>query len=147
MSCSKRLCMHNWDTILESYRTLDKTVHGESSVKVSRQPQQHFSEFFTLFGLVFHVLKVLLKKICKIEPPDLLFLVVFISFYVSRYHFSHVSRYHFSQFFRTSFRIICKKDFRHKFSFLTDSIKPPLNCQNPLSVTKVFCRCSLICHY
>ena len=27
-------------------------------------------------------------KTRKIEPPDLLFLVVFISFYISRYHFS-----------------------------------------------------------
>ena len=39
---------------------------------------------------------------------------------------SYISRYHFSQIFRTSFRIICKKDFRHEFSFLTDSLKPPL---------------------
>ena len=35
-SCSKRLRMRNWDTILESHETLDKTVYGESSVKVSR---------------------------------------------------------------------------------------------------------------
>ena len=64
------------------------------------------------FHIVFHVLKVHLIKICKIEPPDLLFLVIFISFI---------------------------------FSFLTDSLKPPqpLNGQNPLSVTKVFCRCYL----
>ena len=34
-SCSKRLCMHNWDTILESHRRLDKTVYSESSVQVS----------------------------------------------------------------------------------------------------------------
>ena len=39
------------------------------------------------FYIVFQVLKVHLEKICKIEPPDLLFLVVFISFYISRYHF------------------------------------------------------------
>ena len=35
-SCSKRLRMRNWDTILESHGRLDKTVYGESSVKVSR---------------------------------------------------------------------------------------------------------------
>ena len=34
----------------------------------------------TLLGLAFQVLKVGLKKICKIESPDILFLVVFISF-------------------------------------------------------------------
>ena len=35
-SCSKRLRMRNWDTIQESHRRLDKTMYGESSVKVSR---------------------------------------------------------------------------------------------------------------
>ena len=42
-------------------------------------------------------------------PPDLLFLVVLISFYISSYNFS--------QIFRPSFNIIWKKDFRHKFFF------------------------------
>ena len=51
-----------------------------------------------IFYIVFQVLKVLLIKICKIQSLDLLFLVVFISFYISRYHFSQV--------FRTSFKII-----------------------------------------
>ena len=51
-----------------------------------------------IFYIVFQVLKVLLIKICKIQSLDLLFLVVFISFYISRYHFSQV--------FRTSFNII-----------------------------------------
>ena len=39
-----------------------------------------------------------------------------------------------------------KKDFHQGFPFLTDSPKHPhhpLNGQNPLSMTKVFCRCSL----
>ena len=35
MSCTKRLCMHNWDTILENRGRLDKTAYGEGSVKVS----------------------------------------------------------------------------------------------------------------
>ena len=91
--------MRNWDTILESHGRLD----GERSVTF---------EFFTLLELVFQVFKVRLIKIFKIEPPDLLFLVVFISFYISRYHFS--------QIFRTSFRIIRKKDFPREFSFLTN---------------------------
>ena len=136
--------MGNWDTILESHGRLDKTVYGESNVKVSRQHQQQaFIEFFTLLGLGFHVLKVRFIKICKIEPRDLLFLVAFISFYISRYHFS--------QLFRNSFRIIRKKDFRQEFFFQridstlapTPSTPIPLNSQSPLSVTKVFCRCSL----
>ena len=70
-----------------------------------------------IFYIVFQVLKVLLIKICKIQSLDLLFLVVFISFYISRYHFSQV--------FRTSFNIIWKKDFRHKFSFFNRFTQTP----------------------
>ena len=51
------------------------------------------------FYTVFQVLKVLLGKICNIQLPD--HFIVFISFYISRYHFS--------QIFRTSFNIICLK--------------------------------------
>ena len=95
----------------------------------------YFFEFFTLLGLVAIYFKfwryIRLIKICQIKPPDLSFLsflVVFISCYISRYHFFisfYINRYHFSPIFRTSFHIIRKKDFRHKFSFLTDSLNPP----------------------
>ena len=116
----------------------------------------YFFEFFTLLGLVAIYFKfwryIRLIKICQIKPPDLSFLsflVVFISCYISRYHFFisfYINRYHFSPIFRTSFHIIRKKDFRHKFSFLTDSLNPPPPSQkkkNPLSMMKVFCWCSL----
>ena len=92
-----------------------------------------------LHYIIFQVLKVLLIKIFKVQPPDLLFIIVFITFYISRYHFS--------QSFRTSFNIIRKKDFRHKFSFFnrfTQTPSPhPLNGQNMLSRTIVFCQCFL----
>ena len=90
------------------------------------------------FYILFQVLKVLLIKICKIHLADLLFLVVFISFYISRYQF-------FLQMFRTSFNIIWKKDFCHKFSFFNGSTQTPhpLNAQNLLSMTKVFSQFSL----
>ena len=62
------------------------------------------------FHIIFQILKVfLIKTERKIQPPDLLFIAVLISFYISRYHFS--------QIFRTSFNIIWKTDFRHEFSF------------------------------
>ena len=83
--------------------------------------------------------EVLHINIFKIQPPDLLFLVVFISFYISRYHFP--------QFFRTSFNITWKKNFVRNFTFLADSLHlpfpHPFNGQNPLYVTKVSCWCSL----
>ena len=89
-----------------------------------------------IFCIVFLVLKVLLIKICKIQSLDLLFLVVFISFYISRYHF-------FTQNY-------LKKIFVTNFPFLRDSLDPtplppthPLNSRNPLSVRKVFFQCSL----
>ena len=50
------------------------------------------------------------------KPPDLLFLVIFISFYISRYHFS--------QIFRTSFNI-WQEDFCHKFSFFNGFTQTP----------------------
>ena len=68
-----------------------------------------------IFYIVFQVLKVLLIKMCKIKSLDLLFLLVFISFYISRYHFSQV--------FRTSFNIIWEKIFVTNFPFLMDSLK------------------------
>ena len=88
-----------------------------------------------IFYIVFQVLKVLLIRICKIHSLDLLFLVVFISFYISRYHFSQV--------FRTSFNIIWKKYFRYD-SLKFSPISHPLKTQNSLSMAKVFCQWFLI---
>ena len=90
--------------------------------------QAKSNEKYTPFLIVFKVLQVTLTNICKISHQIFYFLLFYVSFYISRYNFS--------QIIRTSFIVIWKKD----------SLKPPhpLNGQNPLSVTKVFCRCSLI---
>ena len=50
------------------------------------------------------------------KPPDLLFLVIFISFYISRYHFSQILELHSTS---------DKKILVTNFPFLTDSLKPP----------------------
>ena len=92
------------------------------------------------FHIVFQVLKVLLIKLCKIQSPDFLLLVVFISFYISRYYFS--------QLFRTSFNItyLKKRFFVTNFLFLngfTHSHNPhptphPLNDEDSLSMGESF---------
>ena len=69
-----------------------------------------------LFFIVFQVLKVLLMKICKIQPVDLLFLVVFIKFYISRIAFH--------KFLELSTFISQKKVLITNFPFLTDSLNP-----------------------
>ena len=84
------------------------------------------------FYSVFEVLKVLII-ICKMQPLDLLFLVVFYS-----------STYHFSIIFRASYNI-WKIDCCHEFSFFNGFTQTPhpLNSQNLLSMTNVFCQCPL----
>ena len=57
---------------------------------------------YLFYIVTFQVLKVLLMKICKIQPPDI---------------FVFISRYHFSKIFRTSFNNIWKKYFRHECPF------------------------------
>ena len=64
---------------------------------------------------MFQFLKVLLIKICKIQSLDPLFIVVFISFYISRYNF-----YEFLQLHST---LSEKKIFFTNFLFLTDFFK------------------------
>ena len=81
------------------------------------------------------------KNLKDTATADLLFLVVFVR------RSSYIWRYHFSKIFRTSFSIIWKANFQHQFSIFNKLTHPvpchPLNCQNLLSVTKVFCWCSL----
>ena len=70
------------------------------------------------------------KNLQDIGPPDLLFLVGFLSFCIIRYHVP--------QMFRTSFNIISKKGFRHKlfyFSGFTHPHSQPLNAQSLAMVT------------
>ena len=113
--------------------------------------------------MCFKFFKVLFIKICEIQSADLLSLVLFISFYISRYlhpiyssssssnirylHpisdiFIQISSSSFSRYLHPTF---LKKDFVTNFSFLKESLNFPhfLNSQSPLSVTKVLYQCSL----
>ena len=77
------------------------------------------------------------RKNCQIQSVDLLFLVVFTSFYISK----------FLELQSTLSEKTKKKIFIEKFPFLTDLLKPsPLQPQNLVSLTKVFCQCSLTYH-
>ena len=127
------------------FRKSSKPGHGNlvlitSTVQVELSKLNfNFIDITNIFYIVFQVLKVLLIKYCKIQSLDPSFLVVFISFYISRYHFSQV--------FRTSFNIIWKKIFVTNFFFNRFTETPyPLKNQNLLSMTKVFCQCSLTYH-
>ena len=108
---------------MTTYTQSSKPGHGNlilitSTVQVELSKLNfNFIDITNIFYIVFQVLKVLLIKYCKIQSLDPSFLVVFISFYISRYHFSQV--------FRTSFNIIWKKDFRHKFSFFNRFTQTP----------------------
>ena len=140
LSCLTRFCLVIKPTsfpqpVLNAW-TISRLIKYQPKSNEKYMPFLHWMEF--------QVLKVILVKTWKIQPPDLLFLVVFIrrSFYISRYHFSKI--------FRTSFNIIWKIDFQHEFSIFNKltqcpfSAPPhPLNSQNVLSMTKAFCWCSL----
>ena len=96
---------------------------------------------FTLSLKFWRYLKtVLLIKSYMIQPVLLLLVVLLWFLYI------YISRYDFLQVFRTSLTIIGKNIFVTNFTFLIDSTKPlhPLKSQNPPSVTKVFCWCSLM---
>ena len=76
---------------------------------------------------VFEALSKLLIKSCEIQPPNLLFVFVFISFYIGRYHFCKT--------FRTSFNNSEKNIFATNFPFLMHSLRhPPPLLFTPLMV-------------
>ena len=132
--------MRNWDAILESHGRLDKTVYGENSVKVSQRQQW-------VFFLIFHVI---ITCISSSEGASLgqshqifyflLFLLAFTSADII-----------FHKFLKIHSVSSVKKIFVTDFLFERIQSNPPsphpLNGQNPLTVTKVFCRCSLILTY
>ena len=83
------------------------------------------------FYTVFQVLNIHYTKICKIEPEDLLFLVVFISFYISRYIIFH-------KFLELHSILSVKKIFFRIFFFNGFTQPPP-----PSTRDENFCRCPL----
>ena len=89
------------------------------------------------FYTVFQVLEVLLIQICKIQPLDLLFLVIFISFCINRFH----------KFLKLHSALSERKIFVTNFPFLMGSLNtyphPLKHLKSSLSMTRVFCWCSL----
>ena len=108
-----------------------------------------------IFYIAFQVLKVLPIKICKIQPPDLLFLFVLFTFTSGGifHKFLDFIRRYLKKIFST--RIFLFSGFAQTppphppiSPHLPPSPPIPSNGQNPLRVANVFCRCSLIliCH-
>ena len=79
-------------------------------------------------------------KISLIQPPYFLFLVVFINFYIRRYHFF----FNFQNFIQ---HYLEKKIFVTNFLFITDSLNlpsyPPPEHPQLAKHENFFCRCSL----
>ena len=98
LSCLTRFCLVIKPTPLPQPVLNAWTI----SRLIKYQPKSNEKYMPFLHLIEFQVLKVILVKTWKIQPPDLLFLVVFIrrSFYISRYHFTKI--------FRTSFNILWK---------------------------------------
>ena len=112
-----------------------------NNIKMDRIPTKFKWKRHALFTLYFKFLNIYIYFFKNLQQ-EMQSPLVFISFYIRRYHFS--------QRFRTSFNTVWKKDFSHKFSLLADSLNPPrppptnpFNSQNLLSVTKAFRWCSL----
>ena len=87
------------------------------------------------FYTVFQVLKELLIKMCKIQPLDLLFLVVLFICQLLHQYISFFTKFIFYDSILSE-----KKIFVTNFPFLTASLKLPHinNSRNLLSVTKFF---------
>ena len=83
------------------------------------------------FTLYFKFQRYFLWKDTRCSYQFFCFLLFYISFYITRYHFL--------QLFRILFSMIWKKIFAPNLLFLMDSPKT-LNGQNPLSVMKIFCQ-------
>ena len=92
------------------------------------------SKIHALFTLCFQVLKVLLIKICEIQPPDLFLLLFLLAFTSTDIIFHKCLELHST--------LSEKNAFVTSFSFLTNSLNPhfhPVKGQNLLSMAKVFC--------
>ena len=135
--------------------------HGQKILSVNKQahappprPPTHTPSLFLMdnvkmgriqtntcpFYIIFQVLKVLFIKFVRYSHQIFYFLLFLLAFTST----DVISV--FSYIFRTSFNIMWKNIFVTNFPFLIDSFKAPtpwLNCQNLISMTKVFCRCSL----
>ena len=109
------------------------------NIKMDKIP----TKIYPLFTLYFNFEGNSCIKICKMSHQIFYFLLCFILVLTS------FSRHNFLQIFITSFHSIlsARKIFLTNFSSLTDPLKlllpKPPNSQNLLSMTKVFCRCSL----
>ena len=80
---TSNLC-HTQQILLVKQAPPPSSLFFTANIKMDRIPTKikwKIHAFLTLY------LKVLLIRICKIQTPDLLFLVVFISFNIRRYHF------------------------------------------------------------
>ena len=111
-------------------------------MKMNRTPTKVKWKNTFPFYIVFQVLKVFLIKRSK-NSHQIFFCLLFLLAFTSADIIFH-------KFLELHSTLSEKSIFVTNFSFLNDSLNPfplshPLNGQNLLRVTKVFCRCSLKC--
>ena len=93
---------------------------------------QNLMETMHVFWILFHVLKVLLTKLTRYNYHSFYFLLFYISFCISRYHFLQIFRILFSLTWKIFLSIIFLCFNRFSLTLF--------NSQNLLSETKVFCQ-------
>ena len=96
-----------------SYTSPNLNRQYQTGKNTNQNQKKNTCSFYTIFL----VLEVRLITIYKIQPLDLLFFLIFIRFYINRYHFSQIFTRHSA--------LSERKIFVTNFPFLTESLKPP----------------------
>ena len=110
----------------------------KGNIKLDGIPSKTTWKTYTFFILYLKFWSYFLSKVTSHSYQLFYILLFYFNFYISRYIF-----YNILEVYST----LSKKNFRHEFSFSSDSLKPtphPWRPKSAESVTKTFCRCSLI---
>ena len=109
-------------------------LNGQYQNRIPTKIKWKIDTFFTLYFKFWRYINILLTKNCKMQPPDILFLFVLLAFTLAGIIFHKKLQSKISE------KIFSSQIFLFNGFAQTPY---PLNGQNLLSVTKVFCWCFL----